>query len=52
MKTGTWKITYYLEDEWTYPDDLSEATLQHVSELVAEGHTGGEINEPEEEWHV
>jgi len=49
MRTGTWKITYTLEGVSTCPDDLSEATLQHVSELVAKGNTGGEIIEPEEE---
>jgi len=50
MRSGTWKITYELEGKWTYPDDLSEATLRHVSELVAEGSTDGEIEEPEEVW--
>ena len=49
MRTGTWKIIYELEGVSTYPDDLSEATLRHVSELVVEGNTGGEIIEPEEE---
>ena len=48
MKTGVWKITYTLEGMSIYPDNLSEATLRHVSELIAEGYTGGEINEPEE----
>lgn len=49
MRTGVWKITYTLEDESFYPDDLSEATLDHVAEMVKEGYTSGEINEPEME---
>jgi hypothetical protein len=48
MKTGEWKITYTLEGVPTYPEELSEATIKHVSELVAEYYNGGEINEPEE----
>ena len=35
----------------TYPDDLSEATLDHVAELIREGDSSGEIIEEEDAFN-
>jgi len=45
VKTGTWKITYKLEGVSIDPEELSDATLEHVADQIKECYTKGEIIE-------
>jgi len=45
---GTWSITLTVNTA----DDLSEADLEHITELIKQGFTSGEICEDEEKLTI
>ena len=49
MKYGNWYIKFELtlDGEEVRWDDLSEATQEHIAELIKEGYCSGEIIEEE-----